>query len=1240
MTTIFEADTSKILIVEDDVAIYVDLEARLKKLGYEVRGVVNNRERALAAVAAEPPDLVLMNFVLAGEIGAIQAAEIIKNKLGIPVVFLGDAGGLDEIECAKRAYPFGCIHKPYLDRDIEIAVEMAFHAAGIEAERRRAERVFKDSEARFRHLIEGSQDLIYRMSLPDGLYEYISPAAMTISGYAPGEFYKEPRLIQKCIHPDSREYLDREWTNLLNGQVPPHYEFKIIHKSGAVKWVHQRNAMVWDDHGQPVAIEGIVTDVTALKQTQQALKESQELFRLFMEHFSGHAFIKDLPGRYVYSNAESRHQAVRDGLGLIGRTDAEIYPSEIAEQYVKYDHRVLSEKKALEVVESGLHNGGRKMYATTKFPIYESGEIAYVGGISIDISHSWKAEKELRKSEERLALALEGADLGYWDWDVQAGTISVSRRWARMLGYEQEEVEGDVLVWRSLIHPEDLPMVEEMVEGHLDGRLDAYEAEHRIRHKSGHWIWILNKGKVIERDPEGRALRACGTHLNITERKKAEDDQRILIQMLDDAPSLIAVHDMEKGFIYVNRRTYEAHGYTYDEFMSMNLRDLDASKDGEPMDSRVARLEEVGELSFEVVHRRKDGSLMPLNVHTRLANWGGSTVVLSVAEDITERKQVEAVVRESQKIVRKKLKAILEPDGDIGTLELGEIIDTKIVKSIMEDFCDYSKIGTSVIDLQGKVLVGVGWTDICAKFHRAHPETGRHCLESDTQAGLAAGGEEPRLYKCKNNIWDMSIPIVVGGRHVGNLFAGQFFFEDEKIDYDQFRAQARRCGFNEPAYMAALEKVPRWPRDTVRSAMKLVANFASVVSKLSFGNIRLARMFNENNSLLKALRDSEEHHRVLVESSAGAIFVAQDGLLKFVNPRTEEISGYSREELLATPYLEIVHPDERKMFLDRLHMRRRGEEPSPTFSFRFNHKTGRLVWVELKLVVIEWGGRPATLNFMDDITQRKQVELELEVARRELEERVEQRTRELVDLNNRLVSEIDERKRIEAELISHQSRLNRLASDLLLTEERERRSLATVLHDEIGQQLALSKIQLKTLINTHSGSPLSEQLDNICDSINSMIGTTRSLTTELSPPVLYELGLKEAIEWLADLMENTYAISTQVKHDQALPELEDDMNILLFRAVRELLVNVVKHAQARQIDIHLNADAEFAQISVADDGVGFHDNITAERLHLTGGYGLLNIRERLASLGGWMVIGSQGGRGSCVTMVVPRKENS
>lgn len=191
-------------------------------------------------------------------------------------------------------------------------------------------------------------------------------------------------------------------------------------------------------------------------------------------------------------------------------------------------------------------------------------------------------------------------------------------------------------------------------------------------------------------------------------------------------------------------------------------------------------------------------------------------------------------------------------------LELSEILDVPPVQSLMNDFFDIAHIPMAVMDIRGKVLAGVGWQEICTDFHRLNPDSCRNCIESDTKLSAGTRPGEYRLYKCKNNMWDIATPLMVRERHVGNIFSGQFFFDDEQIDRELFRAQARQYGFDEQRYLAALEAVPRISRDIVQTGMALITKLAHLVSEISYKNAQMAHWMEERKRSEEALIRSEK----------------------------------------------------------------------------------------------------------------------------------------------------------------------------------------------------------------------------------------------------------------------------------------------------------------------------------------------------------------------------------------------
>ena len=235
------------------------------------------------------------------------------------------------------------------------------------------------------------------------------------------------------------------------------------------------------------------------------------------------------------------------------------------------------------------------------------------------------------------------------------------------------------------------------------------------------------------------------------------------------------------------------------------------------------------------------------------------------------------------------------------------------------------------------------------------------------------------------------------------------------------------------------------------------------------------------------------------------------------------------------------------------------------------------------------------------------------------------------------IRDISERKKAEKKLNEYQHQLRSLASQLTLAEQQERRTFATYLHDHIGQTLFVLKIKIEILSKLLDAPHLSDSLKEINSIIEDLIRDTRSLTFELSPPILYQLGLGAALDWLFEQMYQQYGMLITFEDDTSLLQLDDDIRVLLFRGVRELLINVAKHAQAKKVMVLARRNDNNIYVCVKDDGIGMQIPSINLNNHEGRGFGLFSIKERLEHLGGQLTIESQPACGSEITLIAPLK---
>lgn len=283
---------------------------------------------------------------------------------------------------------------------------------------------------------------------------------------------------------------------------------------------------------------------------------------------------------------------------------------------------------------------------------------------------------ELEQYAERFRLAAESSRDGMWDWNVVTGEVYYSPRWMEVLGYQPDEIEPNVSTWATLLHPEDAPQVMEALQRHLSDQTTSYEAEFRLKTSSGAWLWALDRGKVVARDTQGQPLRMVGSFTDITERKQAEHlayqkQAELQQQMSAQSNELLRAHaalnqaadaiywtDQTGRFVYVNTAACTMLGYTQDELLGMQVTDVDAQISPQEVEAILQSLAQQRTTMFKTVHRRKDGSLFPVEVLVGQVVLDDEMFICSFARDITARMQAEDELRIFQALVENAVDGI------------------------------------------------------------------------------------------------------------------------------------------------------------------------------------------------------------------------------------------------------------------------------------------------------------------------------------------------------------------------------------------------------------------------------------------------------------------------------------------------------------------------------------------------------------------------------------------------------
>jgi two-component system, cell cycle sensor histidine kinase and response regulator CckA len=446
-----------------------------------------------------------------------------------------------------------------------------------------------------------------------------------------------------------------------------------------------------------------------IRQADRKLQRKETSLRLLFETlfdgFSLHEVICDDGGRPVDHRFLAVNPAYEALVGLpahrlVGRTLREVFPdSEPA--WIEDLGRVALTGTTIQ--KRLFHKGlGRWFEISAYCPA--PGQFA---ALSRDIT-AQREEDHLRYiQEERVRLALAGAELGMWDWQAQTGVFTFDDRWAEIIGEDRANAPATLDGWTPYIHPEDREMVASVREAHLRGETVFYESEFRMRHADGHWVWVLSRGKVTERDGEGRPLRACGTHLDISDRKAAEEERTRLETQLRQAQKMEAIGQLAGGIAHdFNNLLQVINGYS-----ELALADLE--------DDHAAR--------GPVVEIAKAGN-RAANLVAKLLTFSRRQVLSPEALELNET--VTALLHMLERVLGERIEITFLPAADLPLIAA----DRGMVEQVLMNLCVNAR---DAMPHGGRLTIGTSDAVITREFADRHAwaTPGRYAQLSVTDSG-------------------------------------------------------------------------------------------------------------------------------------------------------------------------------------------------------------------------------------------------------------------------------------------------------------------------------------------------------------------------------------------------------------------------------------------------------------------------------------------------------------------------
>ena len=829
------------------------------------------------------------------------------------------------------------------------------------------------------------------------------------------------------------------------------------------------------------------------------------------------------------------------------------------------------------------------------------------------------------KSEQWFGEILEAAPEMIFATGTKGDFLFTNRSWSEYTGYSHDDARAISIF--DLAHPDDLEVIKERFIEVFEGN-SLRDFEFKSKTKEGSYVDVqISLSPML--GSEGNVVAACGIGRKITECKQVEKElfksEERWRSLVENAPNIIILVDRDRKIQFIN---YTVAGLDAEDVVGRSIYDYIQLGYQHIVEETIERVFETGEPAyFEIEGAGPNETISWYGTRTGAIKSNGEiTGVIQIISDITELKQAEEALRESEQRFRDIFDSAL--DG----ICLADI-ETRQLYTCNRVFCQM--LGYKLEEIQKM------------KVEDVHPEQDLpYVLERFN--GQVRG--EITLAK------DMPVQRSDGSVFYTDINASTLTFGGKTYLMGIFRDITERK-YMEEKYRRLLEDI--------KDGYAVVQNV-----NIAFANERFAEIFGYEPGQVTehditefvAPDDLEETMKLYVKVTKGeeepperleVMGIKRDGTIFPIQAgtRTIEYEGKPAYSVIVRDITERKHMDEMlqksqeklqsiiQALPDTLfHISRDGtllDEPMGHKDL-YNKYRGifpiRTLYDIIPTSLANIGLRAVETALNDGAMQIVEHKIPIPPG---IDDIYETRIVPFGEDEVLAISRnITDQKQSEERLRTYQQQLQSLTSQLSQAEEWERRRLAVDLHDLIGQSLAVIKMKLNAWRDTLYSSGHAKAMREVLELMDSTINNTRSLTFDLSPPVLYELGLEAGLESLLEQFYKRHAIKYKFKDDDQEKPLEDEVCILLYRCVSELLMNVVKHSKAKLVKISIRRENSQVSITLEDDGVGFAISETEGEAQ---GFGLFSIRERLNWIGGSFKLQSEPGCGTYATLKAPLK---